>query len=472
MSRTLIPCRSVVGRAALVACLTLGLSSRTLAQGPSAPTDAGGTAPSRDEVAVLRDEVADLRQQLQTLAAEMRALRGAAASASRADAAAASGLASSSRLAPQDAPAQLPPEMLQAQVQELAQVKVESASRFPVRLSGTIVSNTVVNSGDANWLESPNLVGTASGGSMTSTMRQSRVGLDVHSIAVGGWEAKGTLIVDFMGGTPGFVTGTVMGLPRLLYAFGRLERGGTAFQAGQDHAMLAPRDPTSLAAFAFPQFFRTGNLYLRAPQVRVEQRLGGFTAKAGIIAPIAGDASGDYVFAPTAGQGERSERPAYEGHLGYGRGTADDRAEVQVGVSGHAGWLKQAGALQRTTAGAVDFNARMGRLGLAGEVFAAQDLDAFGAGVAQPGRAEGGWVEARFAALRRVSVNGGAAIDRRPDGVGAAGRLRNRSAFGNVIVRFTPEVAASVEYKWLGTQYGSGRTRDNHHVNAVFAVTF
>ena len=472
MSRTLIPCRSVVGRAALVACLTLGLSSRTLAQGPSAPTDAGGTAPSRDEVAVLRDEVADLRQQLQTLAAEMRALRGAAASASRADAAAGSALASSSRLAPQEAPAQLPPEMLQAQVQELAQVKVESASRFPVRLSGTIVSNTVVNSGDANWLESPNLVGTASGGSMTSTMRQSRVGLDVHSIAVGGWEAKGTLIVDFMGGTPGFVTGTVMGLPRLLYAFGRLERGGTAVQAGQDHAMLAPRDPTSLAAFAFPQFFRTGNLYLRAPQVRVEQRLGGFTAKAGIIAPIAGDASGDYVFAPTAGQGERSERPAYEGHLGYGRGAADDRAEVQVGVSGHAGWLKQAGALQRTTAGAVDFNARVGRLGLAGEVFAAQDLDAFGTGVAQPGRAEGGWVEARFAALRRVSVNGGAAIDRRPDGVGAAGRLRNRSAFGNVIVRFTPEVAASVEYKWLGTQYGSGRTRDNHHVNAVFAVTF
>ena len=29
--------------------------------------------------------------------------------------------------------------------------------------------------------------------------------------------------------------------------------------------MLAPRDPTSLAALSFPQFFRSGNLYLRAP---------------------------------------------------------------------------------------------------------------------------------------------------------------------------------------------------------------
>ncbi len=327
--------QSTVGRAALVFCLTLGLSPRTFAQGPSAPADAGAAA--RDEVAVLRDEVADLRQQLQALAADLRALRATAPISARAAAAAASGLAAPLRLASQEPAAPLPAEMLQAQVQELAQVKVESGSKFPVRLTGTIVSNTVVNSGDANWLESPNIVGTASGGSMTSTMRQSRVGLDVHSIAVGAWEAKGALIVDFMGGTPGFVTGTVMGLPRLLYAFGRLERGGTAFQAGQDHAMLAPRDPTSLAAFAFPQFFRAGNLYLRAPQVRVEQRLGGFTAKAGIIAPIAGDAPGAYVFAPTAGEGERSERPAYEGHLGYGRGTTDDRAEVQVGLSGHAG---------------------------------------------------------------------------------------------------------------------------------------
>lgn len=465
----------LVRRVAIATALTLAPIGTAFAQGPNASSDArpasAVASPStRDEVAELRDEVAELRQQLSALAAEMRTLRaGLPAAAAPAPAPADT---SATRVAAQESAAQLPPEMLQAQVQELAQVKVESASRFPVRLSGTIVSNTVVNSGDANWLESPNIVGTASGGSMTSTMRQSRIGVDVHSIAVGAWEAKGALIVDFMGGTPGFVTGTVMGLPRLLYAFGRLERGGTAFQAGQDHALLAPRDPTSLAAFAFPQFFRSGNLYLRAPQVRVEQRFGGFTAKAGIIAPIAGDAPGTYVFAPTAGEGERSERPAYEGHLGYGHGTADDAAELQIGVSGHAGWLKQAGVLQRASAGALDFNARVGRLGMAGEFFAAQDLDAFGAGVAQPGRAEGGWIEARLAAARRLSFNGGAAIDRRPDGVGAAGRLRNRSAFGNVIVRFTPEVAASVEYKWLETRYGSGRSRDNHHLNAVFAVTF
>lgn len=73
MSRMLHLNQFTVGRAALVACLTLGLSPRIFAQGPSALTDPGGTAATRDEVAVLRDEVADLRQQLLALAAEMRA---------------------------------------------------------------------------------------------------------------------------------------------------------------------------------------------------------------------------------------------------------------------------------------------------------------------------------------------------------------------------------------------------------------
>ena len=479
-SRTDIRARAVVCALTLLTMPGVARAGQDGGNGDTGP--AGGrlvtgaperTAAGRSDVEVLRDEVNALRRQLSDLSLELRALRGlvpappAAAPASVATAAPSASVAAAAPTA-----VQLPPEMLQAQVEELAQTKVQSSSRFPVTLSGTIVSNTVVNSGDANWLESPNLVGTASGGSMTSTMRQSRIGLDVQAIPVGSWQAKGSLILDFFGGTPGFVTGTVMGLPRLLYAFGRLEHAGTAIQVGQDHVMLAPRDPTSLAAFAFPQFFRSGNLYLRAPQVRLEQRVGSVTVKAGIVAPVAGDAAGSYTFAPVAGAGERSERPALESHVGFDRGTADAAGEFHVGASGHVGWLRQSGVLGNTSAGALDFLARRGRLGLAGEVFAASELDAYGAGVGQPGRAEGGWIEARLAAATRLSVNGGVSLDRRPDGAGTAGRLRNTSAFGNVILRLTPEVAASIEYKWLQTRYRSGSNRENHHVNAVFAVYF
>ncbi len=473
MPRTDLRLRAAVMAVTLLAAPVLAGGGQRERRGdapaPSDPMTTAARLPAgeRTDVERLRDEVDELRRQLQDLSSELRALRGVLPE--RALLASASARASGTQ---EPVATQLPPEMLQAQVEELAQVKVEAASRFPVTLSGTIVSNTVVNSGDANWLESPNIVGTASGGSMTSTMRQSRLGLDVHGIPVGSWEAKGALILDFFGGTPGFVTGTVMGLPRLLYAYGRLEHGGTAIEVGQDHVLLAPRDPTSLAAFSFPQFFRSGNLYLRAPQVRVEQRVGGVTVKAGIVAPVAGDASGSYAFAPPAGAGERSERPAFEGHVGFDRGTADAAGEGHVGASGHYGWIKQAGALGSASAAALDFLVRRGRVGVAGELFAADELDAYGSGVGQPGRSEGGWVEARLRAAARVSLNGGVSLDRRPDGAGTAGRLRNTSAFGNVILRLTPEVAASVEYKWLQTRYQSGSNRENHHVDAVFAVTF
>ena len=110
---------------------------------------------------------------------------------------------------------------------------------------------------------------------------------------------------------------------------------------------------------------------------------------------------------------------------------------------------------------------------MAGELYAADDMDAYGAGVAQRGRSEGGWIEGRLKASSRIGFNGGAGLDRRPDGVGQAGRLRNTSYFGNTIVRLTPEVAVSLEYKWLQTRYGPVPVnRENHHLNAVFAVSF
>jgi len=49
-------------------------------------------------------------------------------------------------------------EMLRTQVAELAQIKVESASRMPVKELGTIHTNVFANSATPNWMDSPNLV--------------------------------------------------------------------------------------------------------------------------------------------------------------------------------------------------------------------------------------------------------------------------------------------------------------------------
>jgi hypothetical protein len=308
---------------------------------------------------------------------------------------------------------------------------------------------------------------------MSATARQSRVGLDIGGIPIGSWQASGSLIFDFFGGVPNFQTGTVMGLPRLIYGFGRIENARTAIEVGQDEMLLAPRDPTSLASLSFPLFFRSGNLYLRAPQARVEQKLGGVTLAGGIVSPIAGDFSDFYEFAPAAGAGERSKRPALQGRLGYARGDEATSGELNVGVSGHYGWRRQAGDLTEAWAMALDVNARAGRVGVAGEYYSAEHAEPFGGGISQGGRASGGWVEGRFAINGRTDVNGGYGLDQPDDAVGRLLRSENRSAFGNIIFRFTPEVATSVEYRWLETHVGLVPIkRTNHHVNAVFAVSF
>lgn len=439
----------------------------------------------RDELSRLHDEVSALRVELASLRAAVRApsaeaeegLAEANLSAEAFAKAEASALRTSQPASDQVTPEAL--EILKAQVAEQAQSKVESLSKMPVRLFGTILSNTVFNSGEANWLENPNLVnappaGALQDGSMTSTLRQSRLGLDVGVLPVGSLRASGTLILDFLGGVPNFNNGTVMGLPRMIIAFGRLDGEKLGLEVGQDHTMLAPRDPTSLAALGFPLLFRSGNLYLRAPQARVEYRpTSAWTFKTGIVAPIAGDFSSAYEFAPIAGAGERSKRPSVEGHAGYARGDADSPSEVAFGASGHYGWRRVEGSLDETWAGAVDGNVRVGRIGAAGEWFVVENGEAFGGAVNQPARAYGGWVEGRFSLSSSASINGGFGIDRPKDAVGRLVRAENRSAFANTIWHLSPELAVSFEYRWLDTRLGLAPVnRRNHHVNAVFAVTF
>ncbi len=449
-----------------------------------------------NDVAALRDELVQLRAEVGTLKAEVASLRRVVATIPAAPVptfrpAVFAGDGGENRngawhqftnsVNPGQVPQAVTPEaleVLKTQVEEQAQAKVESSSRLPVKLSGTVLANTVVNSAEVNWLENPNLAtapppGSTVGGSMSATVRQSRIGLAIGRIPIGSWQATGTLIFDFFGGVPNFQTGTVMGLPRLIYGFGRLENDRTAIHVGQDHVLLAPRDPTSLAALSFPLFFRAGNLYLRAPQARLEQKIGGVTLAGGIVSPLAGDFSDFYEFAPAAGTGERSKRPALEGRLGFARGDQAASGELALGVSGHYGWRRRGDRLTEAWAVAIDANARAGRVGLAGEYYAAENAEPFGGGISQAGRASGGWVEGRVAINQRTDLNGGFGLDRPDNPVGRVLRSENRSAFGNVIFRFTPEVATSFEYRWLETEVGFITVkRKNHHVNAVFAVSF
>ena len=317
--------------------------------------------------------------------------------------------------------------LIQAQLQELARTKVETNSRFSMRLFGTIVSNTFLNSGEPNWLDlGGNVVkpGPPPGlpaGSFTSTLRQSRLGAILDGPQVGSFRSSALVAFDFFGGLPNFQTSPVLGIPRLLYAYMRLENERTAFQIGQDNMILAPKNPTSLTGMAFPTLFRAGNLYLRVPQIRAERTLvegqfGQLRVVGGIVAPIAGDTVGakGYQFVPPNGAGERSRTPGLQSRLSW-RATPEgpyEQPDWEFGVSGHYSRERYTTGISPSWAVAADFDGNVGWFGIGGEFFAGRNIDAFGASLAQIAKSRGGFIEGRIAATDRWDFNGGYGTDR------------------------------------------------------------
>lgn len=370
-------------------------------------------------------------------------------------------------------------ELLTAQVAELAQTKVESTSRFPVKIFGTVHANVFANSATPNWLDIPNLVNPtpADGhtGTFSATLRQTRLGFTADGPRLGSVRTSAVVAMDFFGGIPGFQTGQVMGLPRLLVAFARLDGEKTAAEIGQDQMILAPRDPTSLAAFAFPLLFRSGNLYLRTPQVRVEHAITSrLRASGGIVAPIGGDLTvEDYRFVPPALGGERSGRPGLQARISYASDEPTAARLVDVGLSGHYGWERRPSELAESWAGAFDFALRRDWIGVAGEAFAGENIDAFGGALGLDARAAGGWAELQLKPTTRFSIQAGAGVDEiRGAALQIVPRRRNQTVYGNVIFAVTPEIETSFEYRWLTTTPRGAPERSNSHFDWVFAYKF
>jgi hypothetical protein len=378
--------------------------------------------------------------------------------------------------------------LLQAQVQEYAQTKVESSSKLPLKVFGTVVSNTFLNTGEPNWLDIPLIANPTNPalrrGSFSSTLRQTRIGGVFEGPQVAGLKLNGTVAMDFFGGIPNFPTGPAMGLPRLLYAYMRLDGEKTAFEIGQDQIILAPKNPTTLAGMSFPTLYRSGNLYLRAPQIRAEQvlasgSLGQFRVVGGILAPVSGDFPNTlYQFVPPNLSGERSRTPAVESRLSWRATPAGpyEQPQWEFGASGHYSRERVTTGISTSWATAVDIDANAGRVGFGGEYFIGRNIDAFGGAIGQVAKSQGGFIEGRLAATSRLSFNTGYGTDRLfdLDKFPAAQLSRNATFFANGIYSFTTEFRAGLEYQRLTTRpvaAGSSSNRNNHF-NLTFAYSF
>ncbi len=96
-------------------------------------------------------------------------------------------------------------DVLEAEVKQHDQIKVESATKYPVRISGMLLFTSLLNTGTPDNIDLPVVAmanpQNASAGSLGATARQTLLSLSASGPHIWGARASAELSVDFFGGS-------------------------------------------------------------------------------------------------------------------------------------------------------------------------------------------------------------------------------------------------------------------------------
>jgi hypothetical protein len=352
------------------ACLWLPLLSSAALFAQSTPAPPTSTPPGKsdaqhtaeierrlNEVTNALDQTQQTLEQslreIQRLRAELAALRAQATSGSATPAAAieatttpsATPSAVSTSAAPQDdiKVLQEQQEIQQAEIQQHEQSKVETVSKYPLRISGLFLFNAFSNAGVVDNTDLPTLALTrfpgASHGSAGANLRQTILALHVTGPKIGGAQSSAEMSVDFFGGIVTNSSGYSYsaGSLRMRQSHTDLDWKKTTLQIGYTEPLIAALSPTSYASVAAPALSASGNLWTWSPQLRVEHRLSlsehhQIGLEGGLIYPETPGYSSFQLDSPI----EASRRPGYEGRISY-RANADTPHPFVLGVGAYSG---------------------------------------------------------------------------------------------------------------------------------------
>lgn len=380
-------------------------------------------------------------------------------------------------------------DVLNSRMQQQQQIKVESASKFPLRLSGMFLLNSVFDSGRVDNVDVPTIAvpGTTSFGSMAFSVRQSIIGIEGTGPHIIGADTSADLQADFFGGVTSGYGASGSGLMRLRLARMRVDWEHTSLIGGLDTPFFSPNSPTSYLTVAEPGFSSSGNLWTWSPQIRVEQRFDAGAAQLRVEAGIL-DApsylpsfSGNRLPNPS----EASRQPAYAMRLSAnGR---DASRPKSVGLAGIVLSQRFPGAVIVTGGGAMfDWNLSiLPRIEFSGELFAGKGLDGFG-GAPIPAITErdytqyitstasalarvpsfGGWTQLKLRLNSSNEINAGfGAVGRntadfrqaaQSDSILQSLAFKNGSLAINYVFRPRSDLIFSAEYRRLRTYQISG----------------
>ena len=171
--------------------------------------------------------------------------------------------------------------MQESQIATLEQSKVESESRYPIKVTGLLLLNGFVNTGAVDTAATPT-VALPGSGSTGATVRQTVLGIDARGPHFFGARSYADLRVDFDGNSASGSSPTTYSgyynanstLLRLRTAHAGLQWRHTEAYFALDHPILNPDMPTSLTAVAIPALAWSGNLWTWNPQVGITQDFG------------------------------------------------------------------------------------------------------------------------------------------------------------------------------------------------------
>jgi hypothetical protein len=409
-------------------------------------------------------------------------------------------------------------QLLSGEVDEQYQTKVESASKYRVRLSGIVLMNLVSNQGMVDSVDLPMLAyarpAGSSGGSFGATLRQSQIGFEAFGPTVAGAKTMADLQLDLAGGFPSVPNGVNSGLLRLRTATMRMDWTNTSVVVGQDTIFFSPNSPTSFASLAVPALSYAGNLWSWVPQIRVEHRIAlgeesSLLFQGGILDPLTGEVPGAVPgttssvpaanYYRQAGPGEASRQPAYGTRVAWTRNVFGQ--PLRVGVGGY--YNRQDYGFSRNVdgwAGMTDVELPLSRqFSLSGKVYRGRALGglygAFGQSVLFGGKPAsagteiqavndvGGWAQLKYRPANKWEFNAAFGVDNPyasdvkyfypyTQSYGDPTLARNQGSFANMIYRPRSDLLFSAEYRHLRTYTITNGGNNAGQLNLMMGVLF
>ena len=403
-------------------------------------------------------------------------------------------------------------QLLSGKVDDQYQTKVESASKYRVRLSGIVLMNLASTQGTVDSIDLPTLAYPHQpgdyGGSFGATLRQSQIGFEAFGPIVAGAKTRADLQLDLAGGFPSVPNGVNSGLLRLRTATMHMDWSNTSVVVGQDSIFFSPNSPTSFASLAVPALSSAGNLWGWIPQVRVEHRIAvgdqsTLLFQGGILDPVTGEVpastpgtQGGYY--RQAGPGEASRQPAYATRTAWTRNLFGQ--PLRLGVA--AFYSRQNYGFSRNVDGwaaMTDIELPLSsRFSLSGKLYRGKALGGLYGGIGrsvlfsgdptlpttqiQGLNSVGGWAQLKYRPANKWEINGAFGMDNPyasdleyfpySQSYGDPSLSRNKGSFGNVIYRPRSDLLFSAEYRHITTYTISNGSSGAGQLNLVMGVLF